>query len=352
MSAEARLRMRKAFNAFVVMVVAAPVLVLGQGGDVNKVLAEMRAAMGGDKVAAVKSLTGVGRTMRTASSGQSTENEFELAMELPDKYMMRSVIANMGPQMSIYRNAGFNGDGPINLVDTPPNLSGGGGGGVRVMMVGPGGAMAGGGGAALTPEQKAASDKAQVLAQKKDFARLALAMFGQSFASFPLEFTYAGEAEAADGKAHVIDVKGADDFTGRLFVDQKTSLPLMMSWMGKEPVQMTMGSRPGAPGGAAAGSGSVSLGGGATFTAGSGQPMSEEQRKQMQAEMEARMKEAEANRRTVEFRIYYSNFKTVSGVKLPHTFQRSVDGKPTEEMTFDQIRINPKIDPKKFEITK
>jgi hypothetical protein len=340
--------MRKVLNTFVVMVVAAPVLAFGQGGDANKVLADMRAALGGDKVAAVKSMSGAGRTMRTSQSGQSTENEFELVMELPDKYMMRSVIANMGPQMSIYRNAGFNGDGPINLVDTPPNLSGGGGGGVRVMMM-PAGGQAVGAGGQQTPEQKAAADKALVLQQKKDFARLALAMFGQSFASFPLEFAYVGEAEAADGKAHVIDVKGADDFTGRLFVDQKTSLPLMMSWMAKEPLQVTMGSRGGAPIGAGQ---SFSMGGGATFTAGGGQQMTDEQRKQMQAEMEARMKEAEANRRTVEYRIYYSNFKTVGGVKIPHTFQRSVDGKPTEEMTFEQIRINPKIDPKKFEITK
>lgn len=341
--------MRKVFNSFVVMVVAAPVLVLGQGGDAGKVLADMRAALGGDKVAAVKSMSGAGRTMRTSQSGQSTENEFELVMELPDKYMMRSVIANMGPQMSIYRNAGFNGDGPINLVDTPPNLSGGGGGGVRVMMVGPGGATTGTGAAQQTPEQKAIADKALVLQQKKEFARMALAMFGQSFSSFPLEFAYAGEAEAADGKAHVIDVKGADDFSGRLFVDQKTSLPLMMSWMAKEPLQMTMGSRGGAPMGAGQ---TFSMGGGATFTAGGGQQMTEEQRKQAQADMEARMKEAEANRRTVEHRLYYSNFKSVGGVKLPHTFQRSIDGKPTEEMTFEQIRINPKIDPKKFEITK
>lgn len=346
--------MRKLFNAFVVMVVAAPALVFGQGGDANKVLAEMRAALGGDKVAAVKTFTGAGRTVRTSQSGQSVENEFELAMELPDKYMMRSVIANMGPQMSIYRNAGFNGDGPINLVDTPPNLSGGGGGGVRVMMMPAGGAMSGAGvaGGQQTPEQKAAADKALVLQQKKDFARMALAMFGQSFASFPLEFSYAGEAEAADGKAHVIDVKGADDFTGRLFVDQKTNLPLMMSWMAKEPLQMTMGSRGGQGGAPVAGGQSIAMGGGASFVAGGGQQMTDEQRKQMQADMEARMKEAEANRRTVEYRIYYSNFKTVGGVKIPHTFQRSVDGKPTEEMSFDQIRINPRIDPKKFEITK
>ena len=47
-------------------------------------------------------------------------------MELPDKYVTRSVVVNMGT-MSVYRNAGFNGNGVINEVENPPNLSGGGG---------------------------------------------------------------------------------------------------------------------------------------------------------------------------------------------------------------------------------
>ena len=68
--------------------------------------------------------------------------------------------------------------------------------------------------------------------------------------------------------------------------------------------------------------------------------------------MAARQKEAEANRKMVEYRVHYSNFRAVGGVKMPHTLQRSVAGKPVEEMTFESIKVNPKIDAKKFEITK
>ena len=81
-------------------------------------------------------------------------------------------------------------------------------------------------------------------------------------------------------------------------------------------------------------------------------PMTEEERKQAMAEAEARMKEAESKRKMVEYRVYYSDFKAVGGVKLPHKMQRSIDGKPTEELTFEQIKVNPKIDARKFEVTK
>lgn len=325
--------MRKVMNGLLVAMLAVPAVVIGQAGDVSKVLADMKAALGGaDKVAAVRTLTAEGRTLRTTAAGTTSENEFELAMELPDKYMMRSVLANMG-NMSIYRNAGFNGDGLINLIDQPPSL-GGGGGGIQVRMIGPGGG-GGASGAASTPEQKAEADRLLVLNNKRDFARLTLGMFGTSYSAFPVQFAYAGEAEAADGKAYVIDVKGPEDFTARLFVDAKTSLPLMLSWMAPEPIAPTTVTRGGGPGG----------------TQG-GRQMSEEEMKKMMDDAAARRKEAEANRRTVEYRVYYSNFRSVGGLKLPHTMQRSIDGKPTEEMTFDSIKVNPKIDSKKFEITK
>lgn len=320
--------MRKVMNVMVVAMLAVPSLVIGQAGDVNKVLADMKAALGGeDKVAAVKTLTATGRTLRTNAAGTTSENEFELAMELPDKYMMRSVLANMGT-MSVYRNAGFNGGGLINLIDQPPTLGGGGGGLVMVRAAG-----ASSGGAAPTPEQQAETSRLLLLAQKRDFARLAIGLFGSSYAGYPLEFSYGGEAEAADGKAWVVDARGADDFRARLFVDAKTHLPLMQSWMAPEPLMMTQ---------------NISRGGGA----GPGQPMSQEARDKMMADMEAQRKTAEASRKMVEYRIYYSNYRAVNGVKLPHTLQRSIDGKPTEEMAFEQFRINPKIDARKFEVTK
>lgn len=339
--------MRKLINALVVTMVAGPALVLGQAGDVNKVLADMKAALGGgDKVAAVKTLTAIGRTARTSANGTTTESEIELAMELPDKYLMRSVLANMG-NMSIYRNAGFNGNGVINETETPPNLAGGG----MVMIRTAGGPAPG---QQPTPEQKAAMDQRLLMASKKDFARMTLGMFGSSFDAYPLEFTYAGQADSPDGKAHVIQVKGADNFDAKLFVDAQTNLPLMLSWSDREPMPPMVVNRGGGPGGGGGGQ-TVQLGGGGTFTSaggGSGQRPSEEEMKKMVADAEARRKEAESKLKTVEYRIYYSNFKTINGVKLPYTLQRSIDGKPTEETTFDSIKVNPKIDSKKFTVTK
>lgn len=330
--------MRKLMNILVVTLVAGPALVLGQAGDVNKVLADMRAALGGaDKVAAVKTLTAVGKTARTNSQGNTIEGDLELAMELPDKYVARSVIANLG-SMSVYRNAGFNGTGVINEVENPPNLSGGGG----MIMVRTAGGPAPG--QAMTPEQKAATDARLLMSAKKDFARMTVGMFGSSYEAFPLEFSYAGQADAPEGKAHVVAVKGADNFDAKLFVDAKTNLPLMLSWNDREPMVMTQNiNRGGGPGG-----GQQMVVGGAR----GGQQMSEEERTKMMADAEARMREAEANRKIVEYRIYYSNFKMVNGVKLPHTLQRAIDGKPSEETTFEEIKLNPKIDKNKFNVSK
>ena len=80
--------------------------------------------------------------------------------------------------------------------------------------------------------------------------------------------------------------------------------------------------------------------------------MTPEEREKMMADLEARRKEAEAKRRTVEYRVYYADYQAVNGVLLPHKIQRSVDGKPTEEMVFDQLKVNPKIDAKKFQVSK
>ena len=69
-------------------------------------------------------------------------------------------------------------------------------------------------------------------------------------------------------------------------------------------------------------------------------------------EVEAWRKEAEAKRRTDEFRLYYTDYKTVGGIKLPHRIQRSIDGKATEEMVFDSYKVNGKIDADTFRPSK
>ena len=66
-----------------------------------------------------------------------------------------------------------------------------------------------------------------------------------------------------------------------------------------------------------------------------------EEREKFEKDLEARRKEAEAKRRTVEYRVYYADYQTVGGVLLPHRIQRSIDGKPTEEMIFDDVQGQP-----------
>ena len=331
-----------------VTLAAAGSMLAAQGRDVNQLLAGARTALGGPKLEAVKTLTAVGRTVRALPNGTSSESEFEVAVELPDKYLMRSVLAAMG-NMSVYRNSGFNGGQVIDEIDRPPSLSGG--GVMHIRIAGPGGVTDP---EKLTAEEKADYEQKRLVANKKEFAKLALGMFAASPAAYPLELSDGGQAESPDGKADVIDVKGEGGFAAKLFIDAQTHLPLMLSWMDKEPITMTMG-----PGGAvttgAPGAGVAASGGNTTFTRidrGGGAPMTPEEREKMMKDLEARRKEAEAKARTVEYRVYYGDYKTVGGVQLPHRIQRAIDGKPTEEMIFDTFKVNPKIDAKKFQVAK
>ena len=86
-----------------------------------------------------------------------------------------------------------------------------------------------------------------------------------------------------------------------------------------------------------------------SFQAGS---MTPEQRDQLMKDLDQRMKEAEAQRRTVEYRLYYADYQNVGGVKMPSKIQRSIDGKPSDEIALEKIKLNAKIDPRKFETVK
>lgn len=337
--------LKRTFQGTVVALVAAQALVVGQGNEISKILADARKALGADKVS-VTSLSVTGRNQRTRPDGTSAEQEFEMYLELPDKFMKREVVMAMGPT-SIYRLSGFNGAALINEVDTPPSLSTG---GMMVRMMPSGGTPMG---ASATPEQIAENNKRILTTNRQDFARLALGMFVSSSDTFPLQFAYGGEAEAADGKAYVVDVTGDGGFKAKLFVDTRTNLPLMLSWMDKEPLSLSMNAGPGGGGGRggptgfAGGGGNIVINGGGHQISGSPGDL-----EKMQKEMDDRMKEAEARRRIVEYRLFYGEYKAFSGVKLPTKIQRMIDGAATDEMSFDKVQVNGKIDPKKFTPTK
>jgi hypothetical protein len=185
--------------------------------DAAGILAAARDALGGDqKLSGIRTVVARGRTLQVRGSNL-VPIEFEILCELPDKYVRRDEIP---AQESGLTSVGFNGDA---LIQVPP----------------PAGPQAASSVAkpappASSPAKPAAPlpdpRLARVTSIKQDFVRLTLGMFAASFSSYPLTFSFAGQAEAPQGKADILDVKGAGTFALRLFINTDTHLPIMVSW--------------------------------------------------------------------------------------------------------------------------
>jgi hypothetical protein len=271
----------------------------GQALDAAQVLAAAREALGGEKnLTSVKTFTATGRT-RQIRGNNLVPIEFEISCELPDRFARRDEIP---AQDTVPTLTGFNRDDLI-LFPPPPPAPGRAGGppatpAGRAGESPPPNAGRGGGtpsaegrgrgGPPFTPAQQ------RLVTIKQDFARLMLGMFAASFPSYPLTFKYAAQGEAPEGKADLLDVAGPDNFAARLVVQRETHLPVMLMWQ----VPATNQAKP------------------------------------------------------VEYRMYYGDFRDVNGLKWPFRIRRAVAGETTEETTFDRIRINQKIDPRKFEVPK
>ena len=268
-----------------------------------KVLADARAALGGEeKIAAVKNFTSTGRTRRVQGDNL-VPIEFEVAVELPDKYVRRDEVP---AQESDPTTNGFNGEALVQSPPmTPPEP--------RPGMPAP------------PPGQFEAMLKQRVVTTKQDFARLMLGMFATSYSGYPLTFKYIGQAEAPQGKADVLEATGAGNFVIRFFVHSETHLPVMVSWQppARAPQRGTAPARP------APGAPSAPLAPPAPSAPSRAPPAA-----------------------PPEFRLYFADYRDVDGLKLPFRLRRASGTDTTEETTFDRFRINTKIDPRKFEARK
>ena len=135
----------------------------------------------------------------------------------------------------------------------------------------------------------------------------------------------------------MIDVKGAHGFEARLFIDQNNHLPLMVTYKGRAPRVMTAGGPMvrSAPGAAAHGS---------------GQPLSEEERKKLSQETEQRLQREMAEQPLVEFSMFFDDWRAVDGITFPHVMRRGSGGETSEEWTITKVKVNPGIDAKKFTV--
>lgn len=284
--------------------------------DAAAVLAAAREALGGEKrLSSVRSFVATGRT-RQVRGDNLVPIEFEIACEMPDKYVRKDEIPaqESGPTAS-----GFNGD---ELIQFP-----------EPVMPAPPPGRAGGPAAAPPAAQMENMRKARVTALKQDFVRMTLGMFAGSLSSYPVTFTYVGQAEAPQGKADVVDVKAAPNFALRLFINSQTHLPIMVSW--SAPARgMGPGGRPGGPG-----PGAADAAGGPPGAQPPGTPP---------GSPAAGAKPPAP----IEYRLYYGDYRDVDGRQWPFRLRKATGADTTEETTFDRYRINAKIDPKKFEVRK
>ena len=325
----------------------------------EQVLAEARKALGGDKLASLKTLSASGRTRRVRGNNL-VPIEFEILVELPDKYVR---VDEFPAEDTDPTSAGFNADALIQI--PPPSampMPGRGAGppagpGAPAREPGaapegrpagppaamppgampPGGMPMGGRGPMMDPR------RARVMSVKQDYARLALGLFASSPA-YPLTFAYAAVAEAPQGRADVLDVKGEGNFVLRYFINAETRLPVMVTWT--TPPTNVIVTVPGQPPPASVAPGAVVVAGPPAPPPNAAKEETDKYAKEVLA------LRAKAQATPVEHRLYFADYRDVDGLKFPFRLRRAIGTETTEETTFDRFRVNAKIDPRRFEPVK
>lgn len=302
--------------------------VAAQDAKATEVLAGARKAIGGKKLDALTSLSVQAAAQRNIGNFQMT-SDLELLLNLPDKYV-RSESSNSA-MVSMSNTTGFNGDRPIKRAaqaGMPP------GGGMMIRMGGPGMAM-GGSAEKPTPEQQAQIDKQLLRSARLEISHLMLGWFATAHPSIAAQYTYAGEAESPDGKAYIVDAKSADGFAARLFIDEATHLPLMVTYQAAQSRTVTVGGPPS---------------GGRGRAEGAARPASAEERQRIEADAQRQVEQLQSQPPAmVDYTVYFEDWREEDGIKFPHALRRASAGTTMEEWTVSKVKVNPKIDPKKFD---
>jgi outer membrane lipoprotein-sorting protein len=311
MAAQRQARARRNYSHMrTVKLLCALALVLGPAAvsaqDAAKgaaLLAEARKALGGEeRLQAVKTLDVRGEFKRAA--GQNTiEGDLQIRIERPDKLRRDEDTSLPGGGPALIRTEVLNG-----TTVWDENTGGGrgafGGGGGRdggFARGGGGGGRQGGGGnprgdagrgdagrgdAAQGRGGRAALDPAQIeealrRARQADLTRLLLIFL----AATDVPVAWIGTAEAPDGKADVLELAPVNQPAIRLFLDETSHVPLMITWQ----------------------------------VAGRGRGTAPQMTQQMTL----------------------AEYKTVNGIRFPHLITRGTSEQTVEEWTIENYRVNP-----------
>lgn len=266
----------------------------------QQLIKQTREALGGEEtLKSVRSMTLSGNLRRHERSG-----DLKVLFLLPDKFKKTETM-NLIADIEITLTSTLNGSESW----TDSSTAGGAGAHINSRQVSQGGG-------AQTPIRRA-----QIMRQ--EFARDLIGLLLLSPPSVPVEFTYAGQAEAKDGRADVLDVKGPDGFAARLYLDQTTHRPVLMQYKGVIP--------------------RVSI---STSTQAGGR---EGMDKILKDATEGRGQAVPGARQEGDLETYFSDYRAVDGIMLPHRITKSANGKLIEEREIKKYKINPPLSTQDFE---
>ena len=279
-----------------------------QDNRAQTLLAQARSALGGDdKLKAIQALSTTAKFRKILAKDQpEISGEVQLDFLLPDKFISTEVSNLTMGDAQITRINGFNGDQPFRDARTS------GGGGTLFVRMGKG------------PDNQQ-GQAAELRAVRAEFARYIIGWLLTAPPTQTVEFSYGGEAQAEEGRADVIDVKSADDFAMRLFLDKESHRPLMLTYRGREP-GMVMKMQTGPPGGH-----------------GEAGQMAKEAQEKAQKELEG-----QPPPKLVEIQMYLSDYRNVGGIFLPHHITRAINGEVNEEWEVTKFKINPPLKAENF----
>jgi len=278
----------------------------------SMLLAEARKTIGGeDKLAAIKRLQVSGTFLRSTGPDQIVDGDFDVFIELPDKYRKNEITGFAGA--NVERSEVLNGTDVWD--ESSGGLTGrgfGGGGGFGRGGRGGGGDRGGGGGGIRgggfdrgRNQQSAAGAQTDAQADERmreqlrrtrqaELARLALVWLMTT--DGPV--AWIGTAQAPEGTADVLELRPANSVPTRLFLEPTTHLPLMITWSG-QPSRGGDIRRRGAAAPAAPAQGQATL------------------------------------------VLHMGEYKTVNGIKLPHLITRGTEDTTQEEIKVKSVKINP-----------
>jgi hypothetical protein len=278
-----------------------PISLQARQPDAATVLSDMRRALGGEEaLQAIRTLSVSGSEERSFS-GRSVSSGIELACILPDRCIkVRRVQGPAG--LDAVETHGFNGDAQIarraSNIPYPPDPF------VNESL-----------------DQRAERRRRAIASMRHDFGRLFVALIGlPPFDSAAMK--YDGQRDFEGKSAHVISLQ-APDYDALLFVDAATQRPVALAWMAIPPIVFSTSSV-------------VAVGRGGTASWNPASPQFPQG-------------DPAAGVAKVEHRLLYSDFKTQDGLTLPRRLKEVVDGRVVLDTRLGSYKINPKLDPDRFD---